>query len=121
MKTFYPTFTKKLLSKCLSFTETKIQIAEGEMKKQYTIRENRYFTEKTRGWRKSGIYLMLLWGAYDGTEKCNFIGTFLSEKISEISNKSETGLSRDNWRYIKCLRQKWYLTRENKKEIEKII
>ena len=49
MKTFYPTFTKKLLSKCLSFTETKIQIAEGEMKKQYNIRENRYFTEKTRG------------------------------------------------------------------------
>ena len=25
---------------------------------------------------------MLLWGAYDGTEKCNFIGTFLSEKKS---------------------------------------
>lgn len=82
MKTFYPKFTKKLLSKCLSFTETKIQITVGEIKKQYTIRENRYFTEKTRGWRRSGIYLMLLWGAYDGTEKCNFIGTFLSEKKS---------------------------------------
>ena len=49
MKTFYPKFTKKLLSKCLSFTETKIQITVGEIKKQYTIRENRYFTEKTRG------------------------------------------------------------------------
>ena len=49
IKDFYPTITKELLSKCLSFSETKAQITEDD-KRKYTIRENHYYlAEETRG------------------------------------------------------------------------
>ena len=32
IKDFYPTITKELLSKCLSFAETKVQITEDDKK-----------------------------------------------------------------------------------------
>ena len=35
-------------------------------------------------------------GAYDGAEVCELVGTFLLEKISEICNKSNIGLCRDD-------------------------
>ena len=35
-------------------------------------------------------------GAYDGAEVCELVGTFLLEKISEICNKSNVGLYRDD-------------------------
>ena len=35
-------------------------------------------------------------GAYDGAEICELVGTFLLEKISEICNKSNIGLYRDD-------------------------
>ena len=35
-------------------------------------------------------------GAYDGAEVCELFGTFLLEKISEICNKSNIGLYRDD-------------------------
>ena len=35
-------------------------------------------------------------GAYDGAEVCELVGTFLLEKISEICNKSNIGLYRDD-------------------------
>ena len=33
---------------------------------------------------------------YDGAELCELVGTFLLEKISEICNKSNIGLYRDD-------------------------
>ena len=35
-------------------------------------------------------------GAYDGAEVCELVGTFLLEKISEICNKCDIGLYRDD-------------------------
>ena len=35
-------------------------------------------------------------GAYDGAEVCELVGTFLLEKISEICNKYDIGLYRDD-------------------------
>ena len=35
-------------------------------------------------------------GAYDGAEVCELVGTFLLEKISEICDKSNIGLYRDD-------------------------
>ena len=34
--------------------------------------------------------------AYDGAEVCELVGTFLLEKLSEICNKSNIGLHRDD-------------------------
>ena len=38
----------------------------------------------------------LAMGAYDGIEVCELVGTFLLEKISEICNKGDIGLYRDD-------------------------
>ena len=35
-------------------------------------------------------------GAYDGAEVCELVGNFLLEKISEICNKGNIGLYRDD-------------------------
>ena len=34
--------------------------------------------------------------AYDGTERCKLVGTILSEKLSEVCNKSNMRLCRDD-------------------------
>ena len=39
---------------------------------------------------------MQQWGIYDGAEVCELVGTFLLEKISQIYNKSNIGLYRDD-------------------------
>ena len=39
---------------------------------------------------------MKQWWAYDGAEVCEFVSNFLLEKISEICNKSNIGLYRDD-------------------------
>ena len=48
--------------------------------------------EKKRG----GNLFDVAMGAYDGAEKCELVGTFLLEKISEICNEGDIGLYRDD-------------------------
>ena len=45
---------------------------------------------------KSGDLFDVAIGIYDGAEVCELVGTFLLEKISEICNKGDIGLYRDN-------------------------
>ena len=45
--------------------------------------------------REGGIFDVAM-GANDGAEVCELVGTFLLEKISEIYNKSNIGLYRDD-------------------------
>ena len=45
---------------------------------------------------KRGDIFDVAMGAYDGAEVCELVGTFLLEKISEICNKSNIGLYRDD-------------------------
>ena len=46
--------------------------------------------------KKGGEIFDVAMGAYDGAEVCELVGTFLLEKISEICNKSNIGLYRDD-------------------------
>ena len=45
---------------------------------------------------KRGDLFDVAMGAYDGAEVCELVGTFLLEKISEICNKCDIGLYRDD-------------------------
>ena len=58
IKEFYPTITKELLSKCLSFAETKVQITEDDKKITYHSRKLLLF-DRGNTWMKKGegIYL----------------------------------------------------------------
>ena len=97
IKDFYPTITKELLSKCLNFAETKVQITEDDKKIIYHSRKSLLF-DKGNTWMKKrgGDIFDVAMGAYDGAEVCELVGTFLLEKISEVCNKSNIGLYRDD-------------------------
>ena len=80
-KDLQPTINTELLSKSLSYAETKIQITE-DSKKIYHLIKSLLF-EKENTWVKKGRDLF---NAAMG------VGTFLLGKITEICNKSEIGL-----------------------------
>ena len=96
IKDFYPTITKELLSKCLSFAETKVQITEDDKKIIYHSRKSLLFDRGNTWMKKGGDLFDVAMGAYDGAEVCELVGTFLLEKISEICNKCDIGLYRDD-------------------------
>ena len=54
IKDFYPIFSKELLSKCLSFVETQIQITEDDKKIIYHSRKSLLFDRGNRWMRKGG-------------------------------------------------------------------
>ena len=58
IKDFYPTITKELLSKCLNFAETKVQITEDDKKIIYCSRKSLLFDKGNTCMKKGGIYLM---------------------------------------------------------------
>ena len=96
IKDFYPTITKELLSKSLSFAETKVQITQDDKKIMYHSRKSLLF-DKENTWMKKGENIFdVAMGAYNGAEVCELAGTFILEKISEIFNKSNIGLYRDD-------------------------
>ena len=77
IKDFYPTVTKEVLSKCLSFAETKVQIAEDDMRIIYHSRKSPLF-DKRNTWMEKGVNLLdVAISFYDDAEVCELAGTFL--------------------------------------------
>ena len=96
IKDFYQTITKKLLSNSLIFAETKTQITEDNKEIIYHSRKSLLFDKESTWMKKRRDLFDVAMGAYDGAEVCKFVRIFLSEKIGEICNKSETELYRDD-------------------------
>ena len=85
-----------MLSKCLRFAETKVQITEDDKKIIYHSRKSLLFDRGNTWMKKGGDLVDVAMGAYDGAEVCELVGTFLLEKISEICDKCDIGLYRDD-------------------------
>ena len=85
-----------MLSKCLSIAETKVQITEDDKKIIYHSRKSLLFDRGNTWMKKGGDLFDVAMGVYDGAEVCELVGTFLLEKISEICNKCDIGLYRDD-------------------------
>ena len=68
IKDFYPTITKELLSKCLSFAETKVQITEDDKEIIYHSRKSLLFDKGNTWMKKGGDIFDVAMGAYDGAE-----------------------------------------------------
>ena len=113
IKDFYPAITKEVLSKCLSFAETKIQITEDDMRIIYHSRISLLF-DKGSMWMKKWVDLFdVPMVAYDGAEVCEFFNTFLWEKSVNFVIKVILD-------YIGITVGKWYSVRQNKEEIANI-
>ena len=54
IKDFHPTITKELLSKCLSFAETKVQITKDDNKILYHSRKSLLFDRRNTWMKKKG-------------------------------------------------------------------
>ena len=104
----------------MSFAETKIQITEYDKKIIHHSRKSLPF-DKGNTWMKKGRNLSdVAMRAYDGATACEFVGTILLEKISEIFNQSEIALYRDDG--LEFFRNKSGTQLEKiKKKIAKII
>ena len=70
--------------------------------------------------KKGGYLFDVAMGAYDSAEVRELVGTFLLEKVSEICNKCDIGLYRDDGLAVFRNKSGTHF-RENKKEIAKII
>ena len=95
IKDFHPTITKELLSKCLSFAETKVQITKDDKKILYHSRKSLLFDRENTWMKKGGDLFDVAMAVYDGAEVCELVGTFLLEKIREICNEGDIGSYRD--------------------------
>ena len=75
-KDFYPTITKELLSKRLSFAETKVQITDDDKKIIHHSRKSQLF-DRGNTWMKKGGHLVdVAMGAYDSAEVCELVVLF---------------------------------------------
>ena len=110
IKDFNPTITKELLSKCLSFAETKVQITEDDKKIIYHSRKSLLFDRGNTWMKKGGDLFDVAMGAYDGAEVCEPVGTFILEKLLKFvmkvrlwfsKKKSSSSKRRFHWRILR--------------------
>ena len=96
IKDLHPTIHKELLWQSLSFAETKLWIAADYKKTIHHSRKSlRFYTENM--WMKREMDLFdVIMQAYHGADICDFVGTFLLGKVSEICNKREIILYKDD-------------------------
>ena len=76
--------TKELLSKCLSFAETKVQITDDDKKIIYHSTKSLLF-DRGNTWMKKRGGSDVAMGAYDGAEVSELVGTFLLEKLVKFA------------------------------------
>ena len=96
IKDFYPSISKKLLSDSLQFAETKIKIDQNDKDIIYHARKSLLFN-KDETWMKKGNDLFdVTMGAWDGAEISELTGLFILNLLSEIFNKNDIGLYRDD-------------------------
>ena len=117
IKIFYPTSTKELLTKCLSFAETKIQITKVDKKIIYHLRKPLAFDKGNTWMKKKAIFLMKQWRPMMGLKYENFWYLFIRKKlvkklqilfkghyskITSESNQKNRKLSKHNSEIKRC-------------------
>ena len=73
-----------MLSKCLSFAETKVQITDDDKKIIYHSTKLLLF-DRGNTWMKKRGGSDVAMGAYDGAEVSELVGTFLLEKLVKFA------------------------------------
>ena len=86
---------KDLLRTYLKFAEEKVKISDDDKKIMYHAGKSFPFDEGVTWIKKDGLFDVAV-GAYDGAEVCEFVGTFLLDKVSVEYDKNSIGLYRDN-------------------------
>ena len=94
---FYPSITEELLSKCLRWAESFIDISDIDYRTIIHSRRTLLYDHKNTTWTKrDGIRQFdVSMGAYDGAEVCELVGLYVLKQLKEKTT-AEIGLYRDD-------------------------
>ena len=96
IKDFYPSISKKLLTKAFNFAKTKVNINEENKNIIFHARKSLLFNNNQTWMKKGGDLFDVTMGAYDGAEICELVGIFMLEKIGNYFDKNNVELYRDD-------------------------
>ena len=94
---FYPSITKDLLNKAISWASNQITITDQQIKIIKHARKSLLFNEG-KPWVKketNGTFDVTV-GSYDGAEVCELVGLFMLDKLGERFEKEDIGVYRDD-------------------------
>ena len=94
---YYPSITKELLLKALTFAQKYITISHQDIDIIVKAKNSLLFHDETP-WRKKATQdtFDVTMGSFDGAETCELVGAYILEQIQSIIPKEEVGLYRDD-------------------------
>ena len=97
IKEFYPTITKDTLTQALDFARKHTSIKDEDVRTIFHCRKSLLIFNKET-WKKktSDDCFDVTMGSYDGAEICDLVGLFILNNLSELFEKSNIGLYRDD-------------------------
>ena len=92
---FYPSISKELLNKALSFAMSHVPISDQDLEIINHTKDSLLFDENGCWRKKSGIFDITM-GSFDGAECCEIVGLYLLHKISKKVPTNQLGMYRDD-------------------------
>ena len=97
IKEFYPSITRGILNDAISFSKEHSSITENDLRTINHCRKSLLFL-KDEAWKKKESHYCfdVTIGSYDGAEVCQLVGLFILRKLSNLVEKLDAGLYRDD-------------------------
>ena len=97
IKEFYPAITKDTLTQALNFAQKHTTITNEDVRTIFHCRKSLLIFDKVT-WNKktSDDCFDVTMGSYDGAEICDLVGLFILSNLSELLEKRDIGLYRDD-------------------------
>jgi hypothetical protein len=97
IKEFYQSITREILDNAFNFAKNYTEITEKEMRTIFDCRKSLLFSNE-EAWKKKDTHdcFDVTMGSYDGAEICELVGIFILYNLSQIANKCDIGLYRDD-------------------------
>ena len=97
MENFYPSISSNLFKESVEFARHFIQISDDDLSIIMQARKTLLFESTTPWIKKSGDEdFDVPMGCFDSAEICELVGTYIQSKSTNITNKEEVGLYRDD-------------------------
>ena len=95
IKDLYPSLKGTLLTKAMNFAKKRVNIPNRE-NELLTMEVDLFYTTIMNHEKKRQRFIWYNYGAYDGAEVCELVGTFFLYKLSQKCNKNNIDLYRDD-------------------------
>ena len=96
IKDFYPSIKESLLIEALDFAATHVTISRTDLETVKQARKSLLFDGSHTWMKRDGGLFDVTMGAFDGAEVCELVGTYLLFLISQVCEKKDIGLYRDD-------------------------